>query len=274
MIQIRIMGRDDLPLGLRLKQEAGWNQTEADWCRFLALQPEGCFVAESEDVAVATLTTCVFESVAWIAMVLVDRESRGQGIGRALMSHALEYLDGLGVRSVRLDATPLGQSLYERLGFFGEYPLARLAGVPVPSGPAQAARPFDPGLLGRVLDLDRSATGTDRGRLIRRLAEEFPESVRTTGRDGYLMGRPGSNAWQVGPCIAKGEAGPILLGDALSRLSDRPVLVDVPTDNLEAMALVQARGLTVRRDFLRMCRGEKVTDEPREIWASSGAEKG
>jgi GNAT superfamily N-acetyltransferase len=272
------MGMGDLPLGVRLKQEAGWNQTEADWRRFLALQPEGCFVAESDGVAVATLTTSVFESVAWIAMVLVDTANRGRGIGRALMTHALEYLDGLGVRSVRLDATPLGQSLYDRLGFHGEYPLARLAGVPVPSGPAQAARPFDPGLLGRIMDLDRTVTGTERGRLIRRLAEEFPESIQTTGRigevDGYLMGRPGSNAWQIGPCIARGDAGPILMGDALSRLSDRPVLVDIPTDNIEAMALAQARGLTVRRDFLRMCRGEKVADEPREIWASSGAEKG
>jgi GNAT superfamily N-acetyltransferase len=274
VIQIRIMGMDDLPLGLRLKQEAGWNQTEADWRRFLALQPEGCFVAESDGEAVATLTTCVFELVAWIAMVLVDKSTRGRGIGRAMMTHALEYLDGLGVRSVRLDATSLGQSLYERLGFFGEYPLARLAGVPIPLGHDYPTRPFDPGLLGRILDLDHSATGTERGRLIRRLAEEFPESIRIAGRDGYLMARPGSNAWQIGPCIARGDAGPILMGDALLRLSDRPVLLDVPTDNIEAMALVQSRGLTVRRDFLRMCRGEKVTDEPREIWASSGAEKG
>jgi GNAT superfamily N-acetyltransferase len=278
VIRIRIMGMSDLPLGLRLKREAGWNQTEADWSRFLALQPEGCFVAESDGVAVATLTTCVFKPVAWIAMVLVDRACRGRGIGRALMTHALEYLDGLGVRTVRLDATPLGRSLYDRLGFFGEYSLARVAGVPDDSGSARPARPFDPMLMDRILDLDRSATGTDRGRLIRRLADESPESVRTSGRDGevagYLTGRPGSNAWQVGPCIARGEAGPILMGDALSRLRHRSALVDIPLDNTEAMALAHARGLTVRREFLRMCRGEKVADERREIWASSGPEMG
>ena len=278
MIRIRVMETGDLPLGLRLKRDAGWNQTEADWRRFLALQPGGCFVAESEGVAVATLTTCLFGPVAWIAMVLVDRESRGRGIGRALMAHALEYLDGLGVRTVRLDATPLGRSLYDRLGFSGEYPLARLAGVPGASDAAQPARPFDPALLGRVLELDRSATGTDRGRLLRRLAEESPGAVRISGREGevagYLMGRPGSDAWQVGPCIAREGTGPILLGDALSRLRHRPVLVDIPADNAEATALAHAWGLTVRRDFLRMCRGEKVADNRREIWASSGPEMG
>jgi Acetyltransferase (GNAT) domain len=194
------------------------------------------------------------------------------------MAHALHHLDGLGVRTVRLDATPLGRSLYDRLGFFGEYPLARLAGVPVYSGSVRATLPFDPGLLGRFLDLDRTATGTDRGRLIQLLAQESPESIRTAGPDGeitgYLMGRPGSDAWQVGPCIAKREAGPILMGDALWRLRDRPVLVDIPTANVEAMGLAQGSGLTIRRDFLRMCRGEKVADEPREIWASSGPEMG
>jgi GNAT superfamily N-acetyltransferase len=272
------MGMGDLALGLRLTREAGWNQTEADWSRFLALQPEGCFVAESDGVAMATVTTCVFAPVAWVAMVLVDRASRGRGIGRALMTHALEYLDGLGVRTVRLDATPLGRSLYDRLGFFGEYSLGRLVGVPDHPGLLRAARPFDPRLLGGILDVDRSATGTDRGRLIRRLAAESSGSIRISGRDGevegYLMGRPGSDAWQVGPCIARGEAGPILLGDALSRLRHRPVLVDIPLDNIEAMALARASGLAVQREFLRMCRGERVVDERREIWASSGPEMG
>ena len=272
------MGTADLPLGLLLKREAGWNQVEADWSRYLALQPDGCFVAELDGEAVATLTTCLFGPVAWIAMVLVRQSMRGRGIGRSLMSHALEFLDGRGVRSVRLDATPLGRKLYDQLGFSGEYPLARLVGVPNPVEATCPARDFEPSMMGRVLDLDRAATGTDRARLLRRLAEESPGAIRVSGRggevDGYLMGRPGSDAWQVGPCIARGEAGSALLAEALGRLRGRPVLVDIPTENAEGTALALARGLVVRRPFLRMCRGEKVADEPRAIWASYGPEMG
>ena len=55
------------------------------------------------------------------------------------------------------------------------------------------------------------------------------------------MGRSGSDAWQVGPCIASREAGPTLMGDALWRLRDRPVLVDIPTANVEAMGLALGR---------------------------------
>ena len=89
MIHLRLMMARDVPLGMRLKEQAGWNQIEADWRRCLQLQPDGCFVAEREGVAVGTVTTCIFGSIAWIAMVLVDAAVRGQGIGRTLLDHAL-----------------------------------------------------------------------------------------------------------------------------------------------------------------------------------------
>ena len=44
-ISVRVMTTADIPLGERLTQLAGWNQTEADWHRFLALSETGCFVA-------------------------------------------------------------------------------------------------------------------------------------------------------------------------------------------------------------------------------------
>lgn len=46
MTKIRLMTTGDLRLGLKLTNQAGWNQIEADWLRFLQLEPGGCFVAE------------------------------------------------------------------------------------------------------------------------------------------------------------------------------------------------------------------------------------
>lgn len=123
MLRIRPMTADDLPLGMRLKSQAGWNQTQTDWRRFLAMQPEGCLVAELDGVAVGTAVVTAFESVAWISMVLVEQSVRGRGIGKALMSQALELAAELGCTSIRLDATPLGQPLYESLGFVPQYEL-------------------------------------------------------------------------------------------------------------------------------------------------------
>ena len=78
MIRVRPLTAADLPLGLRLCGAAGWNQTEADWRRFLDLQPDGCFVAELDGASVGTTTTCVFSRVAWVAMALVAEAVRGQ----------------------------------------------------------------------------------------------------------------------------------------------------------------------------------------------------
>lgn len=279
MILIRGMTREDRPLGLELVRRAGWNQTAQDWIRFTELQPDGCFVAGLDESAVATLTTCIFGPVAWVAMVLVDPAMRGRGIGRALMARAIEFLEGRGVRTIRLDATPAGRGLYERLGFVGEYRLARFEGTPEVAGVRKPGGSFDPALLDGVADLDHSVTGIRRGRLLNRLAADHPERVRIATRDGvevdgYLMERPGLHASQIGPCIARRGVGESLLAEALTRHRGQPVFVDIPAGNEASTALASARGLTVQRDFMRMSRGETVADEPLAIWASFGPEMG
>ena len=124
MIKIRPMGVADLQLGLRLTRQAGWNQTESDWLRFMDLQPEGCFVAEIDGASVGTTTTCVFGSVAWVGMVLVEVNARRKGVATALLKHALNFLEKQQVKSIRLDATAAGLPVYEKFGFTPEYQLA------------------------------------------------------------------------------------------------------------------------------------------------------
>src|SRR5580700_5524666 len=117
-LQIRVMTRADIPDGMRLKDLAGWNQTAEDWVRFLQASPSGCFVAEWEGHVVGTVTTIVYgDRFAWIGMVLVNPDLRGKGIGTALLERAIDHLDASGVPCLKLDATPQGQPIYERLGF-------------------------------------------------------------------------------------------------------------------------------------------------------------
>ena len=202
---IRTMRDTDIPLGMRLKAQAGWNQTPADWQRYLALQPDGCFVAEDAGGPAGTLTTCLFPEEAWIAMVLVDERRRGQGIATALLTHALAFLDARRVASVRLDATPQGQPIYERLGFVAEYPLARYIGIVAPAPAAVAVQAYRTEHLDALLRLDRQLLGIDRGKLLRRLLEEEPAQGRIVLRAhspaGYLMARRGALAWHLGQCV-------------------------------------------------------------------------
>jgi len=272
------MVRQDLPLAMRLKEQAGWNQTEADWLRHLDLEPNGCFVAEVEGTPCGTVCTCVFGPVAWIAMLLVDAPLRRRGVGAALVGRAMEYLDGRGIRSVRLDATALGRPLYEKLGFEAQFELARFEGVPAPSSPIAGAMPPQPEEIDQILRLDRTITATDRSRLLARLFAEQPEGLRVardSGRvAGYASARPGTSASQIGPCLGEAAAAELLLADGLARYAGRRVYVDIPLINAPAVALASRRGLAEQRRLVRMCRGDLVQEDLVRFWASFGPEKG
>lgn len=287
MIYIRQMTAADIPLGMRLKRQAGWNQLEADWKRALELEPDGCFVGLWDGQAAATTTTCIFGSDAWVALVLVEESLRGRGIGTTMMRHALDFLERRQVRGVWLDATPLGQPVYERLGFVAEFELARLVGqvsnlpsdtepgsaLPGPQVPAMSHEDID-----SVVELDCRAVGHDRTKLLSQLCQEWPESGRVLRQDGriagFLLSRRGANAVQIGPCITDRDAGWQLLDDAFSRFAGQHVYVDIPIANASAVKLAQACGLQEQRRLLRMRRGASAPVHVSRIWASSGPEKG
>ncbi|MCK5270340.1 MAG: GNAT family N-acetyltransferase [Sedimentisphaerales bacterium] len=278
MIRIRTMTIADLPLGLRLKNQAGWNQTEADWMRFLALEAHGCFVAELDGVSVGTLTTCILGEAAWIAMVLVDVKARCKGVGSKLLQYALDYLDDRKISTIRLDATPAGRAVYEKWGFIPEYDVARYEGIAPRGCDGTSVEKINPDEFGRIVEFDKRLTGTDRGKMLNRLFQEHPDNFRLISNngepEGYITFRPGSNAFQIGPCVAVSAAGSALFSYAWSRCAGEPIFLDVPVDNIAATKLAESGGLKVQRLFTRMYRGEKVLDSVQSILASSGPEKG
>ena len=115
---------EDLDEAMALKSAEGWNQTRSDWELIMINNPHLCLVAVAEDRVIATVTAFSYEDTfAWIGMMLVDRQFRRKGISIKLM---LEIIQRLGKKqTIRLDATPAGQMVYNRLGFVKEYSLFR-----------------------------------------------------------------------------------------------------------------------------------------------------
>ncbi len=256
---LRVMTAADIPAGMRLKEIVGWNQTRGDWKRFLRASPAGCFVAEMEGRVVGTAATIAYEGrFAWIGMVLVNPAARGQGVGTKLLEKTIEYLDGCGIPSMKLDATPQGKPIYEKLGFVSEYEIERwhLKRAPAPNAVPEA----NPVELVEVLALDRDIFGADRGELLRSVAQEAPGfalQTRSEGRlAGYAFGRKGSRADHLGPWVAYDEhSARSLVDEFLRRSSQGVVFVDAVKQNLWAIALLPARGFEFSRPLTRMVRG-------------------
>lgn len=277
-IQTRPMLKEDVGFGEALVVQSGWNQTQADWLRFLKLQSNGCFIATLSGELAGTATTCVFDRVGWIAMVLVETKFRRQGVGRALMMQALSYLENQGAESIRLDATSLGEPLYRSLGFKRQFQLARFSG--------SAARHFGPPHntlahshdLQELLTLDQQVVGYDRSSLLKELCKHGSNSLATLRSDsamvGYAITRPGRVASQIGPCIANSaEVGETLVEKAISGCVDE-VFIDIPLGNQAAVDKATSLELTPIRAFVRMCRGRPREERIDKLWCSSGPEMG
>jgi GNAT superfamily N-acetyltransferase len=257
---IRRMTSDDIPAAMRLKEAAGWNQTEQDWANVLALEPEGCWVDERDGrVAGSATAVCFGKELAWIGMVLVLPEFRRRGIARALMEHALRYLEERRIACIKLDATDMGRPLYAQLGFEDETPIERWGLVPPEETLAPPGEPLDD--PSGIAELDRRAFGADRLSLLRLLGEAFPGQA-WSAPGAFLMGRPGSNAYFLGPCVAEDAAvARRLVEGLLGEHAGRPVFWDLLPENGEAGALARALGFEKKRSLVRMALGTNCCEE-------------
>ncbi len=99
-------------------EDRKWRTIEED----ISLQPDGVFVTEvAQQVAGYVTTRIDFDSgIGRIPNLAVDAAFRGQGLGRALLQHALAFFREQGLSQARietLEQNSIGQKLYPSLGF-------------------------------------------------------------------------------------------------------------------------------------------------------------
>ncbi len=284
-LRLRLLHATDLPFADSLRAQAGWNQTRADWQRFLALEPQGCFLAEWNGTPAGTATTTVYGMpLAWIGMVLVHPDFRRRGIGRALLERCVAHLRGRDVRCLKLDATSLGKQVYDGLGFQDEWTLTRWEHTGFQSG--------QPGAPSRVRNwresdyrmserLDAQAFGVSRQRLLPALVQQSRCALGRESESGELLGfgllRPGSQALYLGPVAAfSADAAGALIAALLARGgAGQRILWDIPDGNGVAGEWAKQHGFVQQRSLTRMFLGENTTPgDPQKQFALGGPEIG
>src|SRR5437762_13937124 len=105
---IRPMHPADIVYAMKLSNAEGWNKTEKDWKLLIENPQNVCLLAEGNKKIIGTTVAINYSNqIAWISMVLVAKEYRGQGISKSLLTHILKKSETF--KSIKLDATPEGR---------------------------------------------------------------------------------------------------------------------------------------------------------------------
>lgn len=184
-----------------------------------------------------------------IGLVVVGPDYQGRGIGRRLVERLLV---DTGSRAVMLLSTESGRPLYEKLGFRIVGSAQRHQGVyrrvPLSDPRIRLATIDDQRSL---MQLDASATGADRGRILAHLFEVGHTTVLAVDGQptGFAVERAFGLGSVVGPIVAPSELDAIALFNACARPGfvrvDRPIEAELLGRHLEGCEL----------------EGEEVSDE-------------
>lgn len=276
---------EDMADAAVLVQSAHWNQVEADWRVFL---DHGTVYALRDEAGrvIATAATLPHGGFAWISMVLVAPEHRRKALGTKLLRRCIDDLLARNLVPV-LDATPAGREVYRPLGFLDAWGFHRLALRVRAAAPAAAASALPAGVTIRTIAdtvwpalcrYDAAAFGAARSKLLNRLRGRSPaELVALRGEAvcGFLLGRDGRVASQLGPLIADDDAtAQALLARGIAAV-EGPIYIDVPDSKTALLSFLAAQGFIPERPFTRMLHGRSTGfEDAARTYALAGPEFG
>ncbi len=277
-MQIVRLGPDAAERALPLSTEAGWNQVAADW-RFMIECGAAFGVAEGERFIASALELPLGQALSWISMVLVTQDRRRFGLGTRLLKRCIEQA----AQAAGLDATEFGRPVYLPLGFRDLYRISRyrLETVPPPvaAPPGIDLRPLRAEEMAGLAAWDSERSAMVRGPVLAHLQARMPGLAWAAWRGerlaGYVLGRDGRLATQIGPIVAENDDVAIALCAQAMKAATAPFFVDAVDQHRAFCRWLELGGAVAPRFFIRMVRGE-ISGLERADWihAIAGPELG
>ena len=252
-----------------LSKAAHWNQNEADWRLMLDIG-HGWGLSLADGTLIASTLVLPYGAFAWISMVLVHPDHRRHGHATRLLRVALADLRDKGLTPI-LDATPAGREVYRQEGFRDTWTFKRYQKTGTDHVfPGMERKPWS------VPDftMDREAFGADRSRLLRALAARLPQAALAQP-NGFILGREGREANQIGPLVARDEETAMALLKSALAAVPAPVYVDAVDHAPRMQQWLQQQGFNFQRPFTRMVHGgERAPGNEKLVYLVAGPELG
>jgi GNAT superfamily N-acetyltransferase len=260
-ISIRALTENDLETADRIVCSA-FDLSESrvtEIARYLALQPDGWFLATFRGQPAGVLGAVDYGPFAYLGMMTVHKDWQRRGIGHTLLQHVLGWAETRGIPLLRLDASAAGFPMYTRFDFveIDETLLFQRANSSRAWDYPAHVRRMHVSDIPAIVALDSPIFGAGRENLFGTLLTDFPDrcfiSHHPDGRPaGYLFAQP----QRIGPWSAdRPQDAEALLQAALSLSFDDPPVVIAPKMNAEAVALLRRFDFELKLTNRHMQRG-------------------
>jgi GNAT superfamily N-acetyltransferase len=281
--RLKTLAISDILQALELSGAEGWNQTGKDW-KFLMEHPGNvCLAVEDNGKIVGTATAMIYENkVAWIGMVLVEKGHRGRGYSKLLLTEMLKRLKA--IKTIKLDATPAGQPVYQKFGFRNERVINRMIlESPLTNFPdlvnGNRTTRIQSSDIPEIIKYDAEIFGARRNQLIEYLVRENPENIWLVKQNsvlkGLALGRKGTRFFHIGPVLADSEKETrMLLSQMINMSPQMPVVADVFEDKKDLTNGLVNIGFKKQRQYIRMVLGENSPEIREKQYLICGPEFG
>ncbi len=267
----KIMTKNDIDFAVRLTNYESWANSKFDFERLIKLNPSGNFVAWENNKRVGIITTAIFGKLAFVGNLIVPEKYRGQGIGRDLMEHALEYLKRKKeISAIELDGDFPAVELYRKLGFRDKYFSLRFCRKPADNNNSDIEN-IEPSIVepSRIIALDYKLINTPniiRDKFIGEFIKLHIEQVYITDDSknfGFSVIRKCfGDYYVIGPTMADSpKSAELLIQSVVEYYSSEVIYTGVPEINRSAVDIMLRNGFYYEPPSLRMYLGEKIDYE-------------
>jgi len=286
LVVVRIWTQADIDYVTESVAREGWGFSRRDMERCWRYEPNGCFIAEVDGEPVGHVFSISYGKLGWIGLLIVDPEARGRGVGEVLMQAAVDYLQRVGVETIRLEAVERAVPLYRRLGFREEFDSLRFCRQLEREESREAGLEnvfrMQESDVEKVAKFDSRYFGANRLRVLQSLYRSQPENC-FVARDkrrllGYILGRRIFNVHRIGPWVcANFSVAEGLLNVFMEAVGgdETELRVGMPVVNRDGLALMEKMGFRLMGKSVRMVLGKRgrggvVTG----VYGIGGPEKG
>jgi len=264
----------------------GWGYIKRDIERCWHYEPNGCFIAEAKGDPVGHVFSICYGKTGWIGLLIVDPMERGKGIGAVLTQAAIDYLQHVGVETIRLEAVERAVALYRRLGFREEFYSLRfskqLKRKEIQKASSENVFPMRQKDLEEIAEFDSRFFGANRLRVLQSLYKDQPQNCFVASEKqkllGYLMSRKISKIHRIGPWVSQN---PIMAERLLNACmeavggEETELRLGMPILNEEGLRLIEELAFQQTSKSIRMAWGkQRHRGRITGIYGIGGPEKG